>query len=64
MAYECAPDSKLAVNRIVRVITMKDTIINKRAQSSLTPYHGLGEATIEVVVARHTAWPKAKGRCG
>jgi hypothetical protein len=54
------PIPNWAVNRIVPVITMKDTIFNKRAQTSPTPYHSLGEATI---VARDTAWPKAKGRC-
>src|SRR5690242_9219105 len=63
LAYECPANSKLALNRIVPVLTMKDTIINKRAQTGITPNCGVGKATIEVVVARHTARPKAKGRC-
>ncbi len=56
------PDS--AINRRVRVATMEDTSIDERGQAGPTLTHGLNEAKMKIVVVRHTAWSKAKGRCG
>jgi len=56
------PDA--AINRFARMATIADTSINERGQAGPTLRHGLGEVEMKLVVVRHTAWPKAKRRCG